>query len=718
MFRFPALSVNTRIVIPFLIAIIVVAGIGVFTVTRLVAGSVQERLHNQLLDSASAASNTVVEIEREILSVLRLMVFTDGVGVAVESRDLNSLDSWLRPIAANAQIDDFMIFDRDGEGLLHLRRLTETQYEVQPTRNMAEWVGVQRVLRGETDALGDKYVDIDARDGESVFFISAPLRDETDQLVGGISVGIRGTTLARRMNEQALSAVALLNQEQVIATTFRGESPALYSGYQEIAFETESQTPIRDVEFDSTNYAVLYAPFRMRGQELGLIAVGLPSNFIADRSSTSRNIVGTLFLALFAAITVIGLVVARTITNPISRLVNVTRSIRGGNLSIRVGLESRDELGDLSRSFDQMTDKLVSSNRQVRTLYRHQLQETARRDAVLASINDPVIVQDLNGESVLHNRTAEILLRDTAQHPQEYGQLQQLMNDPKLLTNAQVVNFIQRFFSVLATPVILKNGTLIGYVIVFHDITELIESEQLKDELMLQLSHELRTPLSAIRGYAELVKLLESANMSERSVNFMDNAITNIETLERMINQSIMVSQILSNRLPIEEEQFDLVPLLEEICHQWMQRMESRSLLLTAVLPPHPITVYGDQGQIREVFNHLLVNAYSYTLDGGQIQLEAKVVNGCVQVNVTDTGVGIDEDELQFVFDRLFRGKSADAGPTDARGLGLGLYIVRYIVEAHHGTITIKSKRDEGTGVYVELPLYHRHEERLLSIEA
>jgi signal transduction histidine kinase len=235
----------------------------------------------------------------------------------------------------------------------------------------------------------------------------------------------------------------------------------------------------------------------------------------------------------------------------------------------------------------------------------------------------------------------------------------------------------------------------------------------LKDELMLQLSHELRTPLSAIRGYAELVKLLESANMSERSVNFMDNAITNVETLERMINQSIMVSQILSNRLPMEEEQFDLVPLLEEVCQQWKQRMESRSLLLTSVLPRHSITVYGDQGQVREVFNHLLVNAYSYTLDGGQIQLEAKVVNDCVQVRVTDTGVGIDEDELQFVFDRLFRGKSADAGPTDARGLGLGLYIVRYIVEAHHGTITIKSKHQEGTEVYVELPLYHRYQERM-----
>src|SRR5262245_27310728 len=98
-------GINTRIIAPFLFVIIVIAGVGGFIMTRLVAGSIQERFANQLIDSAYAASNSIVDIERQQIATLRLMVFTEGVGDAIFTKDISSLDKWLRPVTANAQID-------------------------------------------------------------------------------------------------------------------------------------------------------------------------------------------------------------------------------------------------------------------------------------------------------------------------------------------------------------------------------------------------------------------------------------------------------------------------------------------------------------------------------------------------------------------------------------------------------------------------------------
>jgi len=333
---------------------------------------------------------------------------------------------------------------------------------------------------------------------------------------------------------------------------------------------------------------------------------------------------------------------------------------------------------------------------------------------VLTSINDAVVVQDLNGERLLYNRTAESLM-DAAKKANQTAYFAQILRDaqhqamphqPMPPQSApQIISFVGRFFNVMATPVIVQQDLLIGYVVVFHDITTLIESERLKDELMLQLSHELRTPLSAIRGYVELIKLIDGMNLSEQTTQFVENAVDGIETLERMINQSIIVSQIISNRFHIEIDTFNLTVLLSDLFETWKPKAAANGLRLTALLPRTLIWMQGDERQLRNSFDQILRNACSYTLPGGQIQLETIEGKDFIQIIIADTGVGIDEDEIEQVFERMYRGRSADAGPTDTRGLGLGLYIARHVVEQHHGAVRIVSKVQMGTVVTIELPL-------------
>jgi two-component system sensor histidine kinase VicK len=446
----------------------------------------------------------------------------------------------------------------------------------------------------------------------------------------------------------------------------------------------------------------------MRSQDLGLLAVALPSNFIVERSSTSRDVFGVLFSALFVVVGFIGVITARSITRPIAQLVDTTRAIREGDLSKRVQLQTPDELGELGVSFDHMTDQLVQQNQKINKLYRQQLQETARRQAVLSSISDAVIVQDPRGKIILQNPTAKALLDSVDQDLDTHRHFFELLCRPANLAQSRTVSFGDQFFSVLATPVCMPNGELLGYVIVFRDITALVESERLKDELILQMSHELRTPLAAARGYIDLVQMLDSKNLSEQSNTYIVSATESMSTLERMVNQVIDVSSIVSDRFMIELETFNLSHLLDDLVAAWKPVVQKRELMLTLFRPTSDLWIEGDPRHLTQVFDHLLRNAYSYTLPGGLIEVRAESQGTQVAVSVLDSGVGIGPDEIDKVFERMYRGRSADAGPTDARGLGLGLYLSRRIVEAHHGTIRLESQLNFGTIVTVVLPVRQR----------
>src|SRR5258708_28980 len=369
-------GINARIIGPFLLVIILIAGIGVFTVTRLVSGSIQERFSNQLADSASAASNSVVDIENQQLATLRLMIFPEDVPGAVEKGDSDSLALWFEPIAANAAVDDVIVFNRAGQGVLELHRVETdngAQYNRLTPPSLESWSSVQNVLAANTDRLGDKFVDVVGQAPDTMLYISAPIVNATEQTVGGISVGLTAQHLARRVSAQALSAVTLLgNKGELFASTFQ-VAPNVLALTPEHASQllniVNNTSPLEAILIDGTSYQVLYAPLQLRSERIGLLAVALPSNFIVERSSTSRDVFGLLFSILFVGVALLGLAMARTITRPIARLVRTTRAIREGDLSKRVELRTPDELGELGISFDHTTEQLVQRNVEINALY-------------------------------------------------------------------------------------------------------------------------------------------------------------------------------------------------------------------------------------------------------------------------------------------------------------------------------------------------------------
>lgn len=707
-------GVNARIIAPFLLIVIAIAAVGIYYVVQLVTLSLQERFENQLYDSADSAVNTIVDIEREHLSTLRAMTFTEGVSQAISEGDTQALDGILRQIAANNRIDELIVFNDDGEVILYLVRLDSilgVEYGTPPTIDISEWASAERILNDEVDLLGDKFVEILTTDDVPRFYFSAPVADDAgDEVVGGIYVGIRAETLARRISEQALSTVTLITTDgEVLSSTFRADTAELVSAREDltrpITEVSERNSPIVEVVVDDVPYQAVYAPFRLRSQEVGVLSVALRSEVLQQRQGESSSFLGLVFASAFVVTAVIGLVIARSITLPVEQLVSTTRAIRGGDLSRRVELRTPDELGELGVSFDEMTDRLVRRNQEIQQLYDRQVEQTAQREAMLTSISDAVIVQDTEGHILLSNDTAGMLMTKTMNDLEQARLFRSLLDDPQSLAQPQIISLAGYHFSVLATPVQMSDGEPLGYVIVFRDITAIIQSEALKDELILQMSHELRTPLGAVRGFVDLIKMIETANLSDKGVGFVDKARDHLTTLERLVDQVVDVSAMISGRFTIGPEEDDLIAVLDEAFAEWQPKMTDRDHHLMLSVSHHQMCVEIDRSYFVDVINYILQNAHDYTLPGGFISIHAESTQGEAIIIVQDTGVGIAPDEIEQVFERMYRGRSAEAGPTDARGLGLGLYMSRQIVEAHNGTITLESEPGMGTTVMIRLPL-------------
>ena len=223
--------------------------------------------------------------------------------------------------------------------------------------------------------------------------------------------------------------------------------------------------------------------------------------------------------------------------------------------------------------------------------------------------------------------------------------------------------------------------------------------DRMKDSFLATVSHELRTPLSSIRGYLEM--LLDDEFDAETSRRFLSIMSRNSDRLLRLIDDLLMVARLNDEGMLLELGEVDLAELAHQVTSACRPLAEHKQVKLRdrteAVLAAR-----GDAKRLAHALNHLVVNAIKFTAAGGEICVDAGLLGDEPELVITDTGVGIPADDLPHVFDRFFRSASADHMATP--GPGLGLAIVRSIIDAHHGGIRVESEPGSGTTVRVTLP--------------
>ena len=225
------------------------------------------------------------------------------------------------------------------------------------------------------------------------------------------------------------------------------------------------------------------------------------------------------------------------------------------------------------------------------------------------------------------------------------------------------------------------------------------EKEQV--QFIADVSHELRTPLTVLRGSLEVA--LEEERPPDEYRDVIGNALLEVRHLARLSQNLLFLVRGLSGRVTLSFANVDITRLLSEIGKNVQPAASDRGLELSVSLPDEPVRAFVDSDRFQQVFHNLLENAMRYTEPGGTVRLALTAAPGEARMVVADTGIGIPPADLPYVFERFFR--SDRARRAYSGGSGLGLSIVRWIVEAHKGSVSIESTVGKGTAVTVALPL-------------
>jgi two-component system phosphate regulon sensor histidine kinase PhoR len=242
-------------------------------------------------------------------------------------------------------------------------------------------------------------------------------------------------------------------------------------------------------------------------------------------------------------------------------------------------------------------------------------------------------------------------------------------------------------------------GDRLGTVAIFHDVTDVRNLEQLRQEFVANVSHELRTPLTAIRGFAETLRDGDVEPTQQKQ--YLDIIERHAGRLGALIEDLLALSRIEGRHDPVVLEALDLLPVTRSVLRDLEPRLRAKGLE-HSVEGQGPMVAQVDRRALEQVLLNLLDNAIKYTDPGGAIRVVVATTGERVRLTVADTGMGIPEKDRARIFERFYRVEKARS--RDLGGTGLGLAIVKHLVQAMGGDVALESKVGEGTALHVLLP--------------
>jgi signal transduction histidine kinase len=257
-----------------------------------------------------------------------------------------------------------------------------------------------------------------------------------------------------------------------------------------------------------------------------------------------------------------------------------------------------------------------------------------------------------------------------------------------------------RVFRGYTAPVSNPDGTVAGRIWTLREVTADRELDRMRDAFVATVSHELRTPLTSISGFLEMMQE-EEHGLGENGKRYLDVIRRSTNRLHALVEDLLLIAQIEARRVELQLTPVDVAELTSRAVEAMRPTADEKGVTLE-VITDHPPMVRGDQNRLTQVLDNLVSNAVKFTNGGGTVSVTISAENGAVRLVVTDTGIGVSNEEQGQVFSRFFRASTATR--LAIPGTGLGLAISRALVEQHGGTITFESQEGEGTQVVVTLP--------------
>ncbi|HIU43153.1 MAG TPA: HAMP domain-containing protein [Candidatus Ventrousia excrementavium] len=439
----------------------------------------------------------------------------------------------------------------------------------------------------------------------------------------------------------------------------------------------------------------------IRGPE-GLYIVG-----VMDDKTELNDLSWQLFSILIRSM-LFGLLVAillsfllsKTITTPVERLTAQASAIAAGDFSRKAEVYASDEIGILTQTFNEMAQVLETTLNEIEG-------ERNKLNTLFLHMADGVVAFDRSGHILHQNPAAEKMLGKPLDASKTYAEVfpNLHIDDSDIVENGRYIEIDysanKRILKIFFAP--FGGDEDGGLIAVLHDITEQQKMESSRREFVANVSHELRTPLTNIRGYTETLIDAHGDIDDETEIKFLTVVHNEADRMTHIVKDLLTLSQLDYERMQMNASEVSLRALALGAVEAMSMEASRQQVTLQCDLPEDLPTVTGDRERIEQVIVNIISNAIKYNRPQGSVTLTGGTEDGKVFLRVSDTGIGVPEEDLPRLFERFYRVDKARS--RERGGTGLGLAIAKEIIEYHGGTIRFESVYGEGSVVTITLPM-------------
>ena len=437
------------------------------------------------------------------------------------------------------------------------------------------------------------------------------------------------------------------------------------------------------------------------------------NNRARKQASQARRYMYILIMSAFFLSVIVLVSSNRWILKPIHRLIDYAQEIRNGNLNLVAIVETRDEIGKLSQSFNAMVESLRlfrrSDQSKMLRIRRATREVFKNLPEAIAIINTEGLIEvstdsarsffSLNPDSPIQKVVPQwlsLFFHDALAHIKNNG------NEYKSEVVQYFINNNERYFQPRAFPIFDEEKEWNGIIILLEDVTLLRQSEEIKKNLLSTISHQLKTPLTSIRMAVHLMLEEKIGTINEKQADLLITAREESERLYGIIHDLLDISRIESGNVQMKLEPLSPYELIDESISSFQWEARDKGITLESKLPQGLSEIAADKSRLSIAVGNLISNALKYTPQGGSISIYATQYNHNIKFYIVDTGKGIPEEFHSMIFEKFFR----LPGQSNLQGEGLGLSIVREIIRAHNGNISFSSVEGKGSSFEFILKRY------------
>lgn len=426
--------------------------------------------------------------------------------------------------------------------------------------------------------------------------------------------------------------------------------------------------------------------------------------YIVDNKAAVSELTDQMLILILEALgfgllisILLSFLLSKTITTPIQRLTEGAMRVAEGDFSNKIEVDSQDEIGVLTDTFNDMAGQLRDTLGQVEN-------ERNKLDTLFLHMTDGVVAFSRKGKLIHANPAVSRMLGRQIDGETTYEELfgelaalEDVMNSPDYLERGMEEN--RRYMQLQLAP--FDRDSRGGVLAVIHDITEQRKNEEMRKEFVANVSHELRTPLTNIRSYAETLSDSAGDIPPEMEKKFLSVILNESDRMTHIVQDLLTLSRFDSGREDLKLARFSFASAVQDLYNAVFMEAQRHDHTLTVAIQPNMPEIVADRERILQVMMNIVSNSIKYTPNGGKIQIYAGYKDDFVWMVVVDNGIGIPEKDRPRIFERFYRVDKARS--RQSGGTGLGLSIAREIITKHEGTLELVDKEGPGLAVRMEL---------------